>query len=180
MPTKSRSSRSQPTRHRLPERTVYRPSAALRNVTLGLILILGVAAIWFAYISTRSVLSTVFCALPIGLFFLVVLSYFFYLSRKTTLVLAADGLEYNTPNLSIRTSWANVAKLIDDPLTPRLVLHQPVTVDAHTAAARPLAPSAGGRAIPLRMFGYARGSALGRDLARRAPHLFASAERSPS
>jgi hypothetical protein len=178
MGAKARPRRAQPARQSI--RTVYRPSAALRSVALGLMLLLGVAALGFAYVSTRSLVSTAFCALPIGLFFLVALSYLSYLARRTSLVLSAEGLEYHTPNLSLRTSWDNVAQLVDDPLTPRLVLREPAPVESHTPAVRRAEASGGGRAIPLRMFGYTRSSALGRDLARRAPHLFQSAERSPT
>lgn len=176
MGAKARPRRAQAARQ--PNRTVYRPSAALRGVALGLMLLLGAAALGFAYVSTRSLVSTTFCALPIGLFFLVALSYLSYLARRTSLVLSADGLEYHTPNFSLRTGWENVAQLVDDPLTPRLVLREPVPIESHTPAARHAESTSGGRAIPLRMFGYARSSALGRDLARHAPHLFQPAERS--
>ncbi len=176
MGAKARPRRAQAARQ--PNRTMYRPSAALRGVALGLMLLLGAAALGFAYVSTRSLVSTTFCALPIGLFFLVALSYLSYLARRTSLVLSADGLEYHTPNFSLRTGWENVAQLVDDPLTPRLVLREPVPIESHTPAARHAESTSGGRAIPLRMFGYARSSALGRDLARHAPHLFQPAERS--
>ncbi len=110
MPAKSQPRRGQP-RARTAERHTYRPSAALRGVALSLIVLFGALAVVFAYFSTRSLLSTVFCALPIVLFFLLAVSYISYLARRTSLVLAASGLEYHTPNLSLRTSWENVERL---------------------------------------------------------------------
>ncbi|KPV45937.1 hypothetical protein SE17_43855, partial [Kouleothrix aurantiaca] len=50
MGAKARPRRAQPARQSI--RTVYRPSAALRGVALGLMLLLGVAALGFAYVST--------------------------------------------------------------------------------------------------------------------------------
>ncbi|MFN8500802.1 hypothetical protein [Kouleothrix sp.] len=180
MPAKSQPRRGQP-RARTAERHTYRPSAALRGVALSLIVLFGALAVVFAYFSTRSLLSTVFCALPIVLFFLLAVSYISYLARRTSLVLAASGLEYHTPNLSLRTSWENVERLVDEPLAPRLVLSRPANVDLHTRSARVRAGDgpAAGRAVPLRLFGYTRGSQLDQDLRRFAPHLFASPERSP-
>lgn len=180
MSAKSHSRRSQP-RARTADRKTYRPSAALRSVALVVMLVLGALAIAFAYFSTRSLLSTAFCALPIALFFLLAISYVSYLARRTSLVLAPDGLEYHTPNLTLRTAWDNVERLVDEPLAPRLVLRRPVLPDLHTrtARARVAERPAAGRVVPLRLFGYARGSQLAQDLRRYAPHLFASPERSP-
>ncbi len=171
MSAKARTRR--PPAQRQPARTVYQASAALNRVTIVLVLILGAAAIVFAYISTNSLISTAFCALPIGLFFLVVLSYLWYTARHTSLMLSADGIEYRSARLTVRSSWENVERLDGLPLSPRLLLRRPVPIEQQ-ASRRELLPdqSAGGRAIPLRLFGFARESALGRDLARYAPHLF--------
>lgn len=164
------------------ERKVYRPSASLRRTTIVVILVLGAAAIGFAYVSTRSLLSTAFCALPIGLFFVLVVTYLSYLARRTSLVLAPHGLEYHTPNLTLRTTWENVAQIIEDPITPRLVLRQPAPVEQRRSLApdRAGGQAIAGKAIPLRLFGYSRRSALGLDLQHYAPYLFTTPERSPS
>lgn len=171
MSAKARTRRAPAQRH--PARSVYQASAALNRVTVALVLILSAAAIAFAYFSTNSLISTVFCALPIGLFFLVVLSYLWYTARHTALTLSADGIEYRSARLTVRSSWENIERLDGMPFSPRLLLRRPVPIEQQ-AGRRELLPdqSAGGRAIPLRLFGFARDSALGRDLARYAPHLF--------
>jgi len=163
------------------ERKVYRPSAGLRVVTTIVALLLLAGAVWFAFISTRSWVSTTFCALPIGLFFVLVLTYLSYTARRTSLVLTPHGIEYHNPNLALRTSWSNVERIVEDALAPRLLLREPVLVERSAGAGR-RGPTgqAVGQVIPLRLFGYSRQSALGQDLRRFAPFLFASTERSPS
>ena len=179
MSAKARTRRAPAQRH--PARSVYQASAALNRVTVALVLILGIAAIAFAYFSTNSLISTAFCALPIGIFIALVFSYMVYAVRHTYLVLAPDGVEYHTANVAIRTPWENIERVIEDPFAPRLVLRDPQPVEPLTKAVRDRTWSRtpSGRAIPLRLFGYSRSSELHRDLQRYAPYLFQPAERSP-
>jgi hypothetical protein len=164
------------------ERKVYYPNPALRAVTTAIALVLAAAAIGFAYYSTLSFISTLFCTLPIGLFFFMVLTYLSYTGRKTYLVLTPSGVEYHSALLTIRTPWSNVERIVEDALTPRLVLREPAQLERNEESAlqRRWADQSAGRAIPLRMFGYSRQSQLGQDLQRFAPNLFQPTERSPS
>lgn len=181
MKTDKRSRRTPQRKPQSPGRKVYHPSKALRTATLIVMVVLSVAALAFAFISTRSLISTAFCALPIGIFIALVFSYMVYAVRHTYLVLAPDGVEYHTANVAIRTPWENIERVIEDPFAPRLVLRDPQPVEPLTKAVRDRTWSRtpSGRAIPLRLFGYSRSSELHRDLQRYAPYLFQPAERSP-
>jgi hypothetical protein len=88
----------------------------------------------------------------------------------TYLAISRSGIEYHSPYLVIKTTWDNVATLIDDHLAPMLWLSHAAATHISPVLGRPLAT---GRCIPLSQFEYSSYSAIGRDLRHYAPHLFA-------
>jgi hypothetical protein len=111
---------------------------------------------------------------------LLLLSYSVYAYRafgETYLAVSASGLEYHTAGLTIQTPWHNIDRLLDEHLSPRLLLRQPSAVEMRGWAAM-LAP---GRVrhdppadllIPIFFFQFSRHSELGQQLQHYAPGLF--------
>lgn len=90
-------------------------------------------------------------------------------AHQRTLFLSPNYLEYDTPQIGVRAAWSTVWHISHAFLEDYLYFSQtPLTVrlreDARIATLEE-------RRIPLRGFGYTRGSPLAQDLRRYAPQL---------
>jgi hypothetical protein len=166
------------------ETTVYRPTTIapfftvvmLAYIVLPVIVVVGGLAI-----RSGQIYPAMFCfTLPC----LLVLFYTYYAYRtfrQTYLAVSPSGLEYHTAGLTIQTPWHNIDRLLDEHLSPRLLLKQPSAVEMRMWATM----LALGRArhdppadllIPLFFFQFSRHSELGQQIQRHAPRLFERAD----
>jgi hypothetical protein len=92
--------------------------------------------------------------------------------RPTYLRISAHELEYQSPDIHIVTSWANVKALTSSVFGPSLLLYQAAAQENHLrmGIGTFLADFAD-REIPLWAFDYAETSALMTDLRRFAPQI---------
>lgn len=92
--------------------------------------------------------------------------------RPTYLRLSAQEVEYQSPDIRIVTSWANVKALTSTIFGPSLLLYQAAAQENHLRRGTSafLADFAD-REIPLWAFDYAETSDLMTDIRRFAPHI---------
>jgi hypothetical protein len=114
------------------ETTIYRPNSIAPFFTVVMIAFIALPVIvvvgGLAIRSGQVYLAMLCFTLP----FLLVLFYTFYAHhafRQMYLAVSPSGLEYHTAGLTIQTPWQNIERLLDEHLSPRLLLKQPSAVE---------------------------------------------------
>jgi hypothetical protein len=112
------------------------------------------------------------CLIPPGIVAVgaCILWYSNHAGGTTCLILHAKRLRYESPSLTIETTWDNVEAIVGGPVAPQLRLRRKATTSmSPLLATRFPSPE---YLIPLYPFDYSPHCELAQDLRRFAPHLF--------
>src|SRR5262249_9488513 len=85
--------------------------------------------------------------------------------RRAALLISSPVLEYVPPDITIRTTWANVRDLVHTPTDAYLVLAQPASVRIVRTGVAPV-DEWNAQHIPLQPFGYPTNTVLATDIQR--------------